>query len=294
MKLKKLKNDMDYYIRDKVLVFRKLTEKCINDVVFILADVNIVIVHKLTWTDQNNILSLNKRIEEWNSENYTRPKSKVIIIHNYKDISSESQFNYLTKRYIEDIFLNGYWTTRPVFVDGELTISKSYVSDEGLNHHFILLDDNSPFGNKFNKCTFQDIRHNIISTHVAKRSSLLNYLAKCAYTALKNSIQSNLHLVKYVWDTEKNELYLRAFNKDKEKNIEIKRADIDISGNSVYLMDSSFELHMDKLFFPKNNVPKYMCIIDLPGFRNSSYRKDMSTSTIKNEKSFFKIFNIFR
>jgi len=79
----------------------------------------------------------------------------------------------------------------------------------------------------------------------------------------------------------KNELYLRAFNKDKEKNIEIKRADIDISGNSVYLMDSSFELHMDKLFFPKNNVPKYMCIIDLPGFRNSSYRKDMSTSTIK-------------
>jgi len=53
-------------------------------------------------------------------------------------------------------------------------------------------------------------------------------------------------------------------------------------------MDSSFELHMDKLFFPKNNVPKYMCIIDLPGFRNSSYRKDMSTSTIKNEKSFLR------
>ena len=140
----------------QMMTDRILTDLFINDLIYTLSNVFIIVVEGLGQREQKIIERARDSIEL---------KKKIIVVHNYKNVSSIDVLEENIERYIKNCFL----VTKTMIpqTDVPFFIEKRDRNRENILH-FVLGKENSEAGNIFNRSTFQQLKK-ILDTSSEKR-----------------------------------------------------------------------------------------------------------------------------
>jgi len=148
-----LKNDE---LNVQLMTDRILTDLFLNDLICEMSNIFIIVVDFLNQKEQ-------KLIER--ARNTRDVKKKIIIIHNFKTISSRENLDFFIEKYVKNCF-----NVIPSIIPQTETpffIEKSDNNKENILH-FILAKENSEAGKLFNPATFEHLKK-ILDTNLEKR-----------------------------------------------------------------------------------------------------------------------------
>ena len=140
----------------QMMTDRILTDLFLNDLIYNLSNVFIIVVEGLSQREQKIIERARDSIDL---------KKKIIVVHNYKNVSSIDVLEEYIERYIKNCFC----VTKTMIpqTDVPFFIEKRDRCRENILH-FVLAKENSEAGNIFNKSTFQQLKK-ILDTSSEKR-----------------------------------------------------------------------------------------------------------------------------
>jgi HSP20 family molecular chaperone IbpA len=146
------------------LLDKKATENFLENVVFHMSDIVLVVVNSLTWNDQ---LYLNSLLKQHN-----RDKRKIIVVHNLKEIKSIEEF----QKQIETdlVYCYGARHVRQKLYRDRPDVVDYYESENFL--HIVLAQHGSPAGVKHNSFGFRLLFKWITDSIKFKKLHLVNQL----------------------------------------------------------------------------------------------------------------------
>jgi len=155
--------------------------------VLALADASAIVVNQNTWTDQKYIEATIEKILRMRTEAAQRgvtdvPSSRIVIIHNFKDVTEQADLKALI-----DVVAkcdHGQLVYKKVNDDGTEDCPVFYTTDGTVMHTF-LARDGSGAGNYINARTIAFLlAHFRITERTAKDNPLLPQICYCAETLL--------------------------------------------------------------------------------------------------------------
>lgn len=140
----------------QMMTDRILTDLFLNDLIYTLSNVFIIVVEGVSQREQKIIERARDSIDL---------KKKIIVVHNYKNVSSLD----VLEEYIERNIKNCFCVTKTMIpqTDVPFFIEKRDRNRENILH-FVLGKENSEAGNIFNRSTFQQLKK-ILDTSSEKR-----------------------------------------------------------------------------------------------------------------------------
>lgn len=146
------------------LLDKKATENFLENVVFHMSDIVLVVVNSLTWNDQVYLSSLLKQ--------HNKDKRKIIIIHNLKEIKTVEEYQ---KQIEQDlIFCYGAKHIKQKIYRDRADVVEYYESDHFL--HIVLAQHGSVAGNKYNTNSFRLLFKWITDSIKFRNLDLINQL----------------------------------------------------------------------------------------------------------------------
>lgn len=146
----------NYELLSQIMTDRIMTDIFLHDLIYTLSNVFIIVVEGLSQREQKIIERARDSIDL---------KKKVIVVHNYKTVSSIDVLEENIERYIKNCFC----VTKTMIpqTDVPFFIEKRDKNRENILH-FVLAKENSEAGNIFNRSTFQQLKK-ILDTSSEKR-----------------------------------------------------------------------------------------------------------------------------
>jgi len=103
--------------RDKAIISKQATEVIMQDLIFKVSDVVILVVNELTFEDQITCDYLVRKLsEEIKSVNKERTKT-LYIVHNFKSTTDKKELDFLVDKYVKGCFIGDESSADVVVVD---------------------------------------------------------------------------------------------------------------------------------------------------------------------------------
>jgi hypothetical protein len=103
-----------------------------------------VVVHELTWQDQQYIEALTVELEK-------HPKKELIVVHNFRETSTRAKYESLRRKYVFDVYSG---TIESISVVGHQKKVDVFVSKVSSVRHVFLCKEDSDIGRDINPLTY--------------------------------------------------------------------------------------------------------------------------------------------
>mmetsp|Transcript_12957 Transcript_12957/g.14348 ORF Transcript_12957/g.14348 Transcript_12957/m.14348 type:complete len:659 (-) Transcript_12957:41-2017(-) len=174
-------------VLDKVLAEKKTTELFMQDLIFDMSDVIIVVVNQLTFHDQEYLSVLRDKLKQSEKE-----FKKIYVVHNFHDVTTEPDLLTMWRKYV----LFAYEGTQksvqvqlpesgPPIARGA-TDARYFVTKDGSMTHVFLANDFSKAGQYWNPRTFELLRTWLKGKHSSDDVPLHHLLIKSADKYLRH------------------------------------------------------------------------------------------------------------
>ncbi|EGC29696.1 hypothetical protein DICPUDRAFT_99756 [Dictyostelium purpureum] len=231
------------------LARKKATESFIQEVAIGLSNLVIFVVNEMTWSDQQNIMALQKKIMNQESK-----ASRLYVIHNFMNVDNEKDLIAMIKTYVTTPFKGRF---HPDFECDDLVVH-SFADAANNTTHFFLCDDNSEFGHKWNRIVAKLIRNNIKGI-IDENKEFDTILLKTIKEKMKVNIKypSDLKIVPY-----KNEELSLVEKHPKKKNFSFNREKNNIKPHMIKALDEYEELfdQVAPISIDINQIPMFSIV----------------------------------
>jgi len=258
----------------KELMKKRLTEFFVNDLIFEIADLFVVVVNDLTVPDQEFVWHLQKKLKKCQNQ---EKQKKVIIVHNFKDIKDEAQALYVWKDQVCKSYPKGEQQIEKFTINmktdkGGILPEKKSVNILTLgtrkSRHIYLMNNDASFGKSYNHAAFQLIRQWIYNDFPYERKPFfpVKMIQEKAETLLKNYITN---IGEFVFNENSSEFIARPLSS--EAPMELKSLSIDLStGSLTSLTDNGVDLKIDiwEITAKNNKDRRLEVFIDCAGMKD--------------------------
>lgn len=222
------------------LLDKKATENFLENVVFHMSDIVLVVVNSLTWNDQVYLSSLLKQ--------HNKDKRKIIIIHNLKEIKTVEEYQ---KQIDQDlIYCYGAKHIKQKIYRDRVDVVEYYESEHFL--HIALAQHGSPAGNKYNTNSFRLLFKWITDSIKFRNLDLINQLI--SYTNQMMPMYFKNDDLKVMYSSNPPRIHLT-------KPQELIYRDLLWSDTGLIIARDQF----DPLYDAFQNQTHYTIVMDIPG-----------------------------
>ena len=238
-------------IKVKMINDRTITDIFIQDFILEICEVIIIIVGQLTQNDQKFIERISKKY---------KCKKKIIIIHNFSNLSSIEDVESKVQKDI----INAFGTVDRIIPSSKL---KEYIEKKDKQHenisHLVLGSENEESGLHYNEKTLEYIRM-VLDTRIDKKP--LDIIDK-----LTNYLEENYRLYFQFKVRPKNNVTLKYFKKTNSLKI-ISDQDYEIA-NPIFNTLGTLITNPPYEVFVRNDG--YICLIELPDLQLESIKMNI-------------------
>eukprot|EP01121_Diplochlamys_sp_Union-15-3_P014978 TRINITY_DN4859_c0_g1_i2.p1 TRINITY_DN4859_c0_g1~~TRINITY_DN4859_c0_g1_i2.p1 ORF type:complete len:608 (+),score=119.86 TRINITY_DN4859_c0_g1_i2:18-1841(+) len=274
--------DIENRARDKAIINKQATELFLQELIFYIADVVIVVVNELTFDDQLYCEVLARKMKEYSSRVESDRLGTLYVVHNFKDTVTEEQLEDLVNKYIVNCY-DGEMFENTLQVEGMQGPQKVRYfrnKDNRMIHVWLGREDEknhpSTAGLKTNRITYEYLRNviaNVVPTH---KTPLLRDICNYSREVLKelNYFKVIEGVDVYLDKGEKlvikgKGLTQKIKGKKKAKYTPLKLApdEVIVSGKSLtFVQSSDFKPNVDVIYKKECMI----ILVDLPGFTTSN------------------------
>jgi len=141
---------------------KKATEHFLQELIFEISDVLIVVVDNLTVLDQEYLQTMHMKITRGSNINNQKIK-KFYIVHNFRDTTNEKEALARWKEQVLDIYKTGKQQTISVVLESRTksgTMFKTTVQyfDSPIGRHVFILQKDSLFGSTYNIASMESLK----------------------------------------------------------------------------------------------------------------------------------------
>jgi len=209
--------------------------------------------------------ALNLRKEEAYLKNLSEQKNKlsrIIVVHNFKNTTSENEFKVLRKKYVEDCYRG---TLNKIYLEDQTYVETFEVEGGKMTHLFLAkestIKEKSIAGDLINNNTYKYLRSLLNSLAIDKRDSFTTILSDTVKDVLFPYFADPISEVAY-YANKDGEINLRASTKNNEM-LKLLRNEIEYDGLYLSLAaPATFQPHIDIV---KGNTAMIV-VVDLPSF----------------------------
>jgi len=160
-KVEAWKLEIEATAKDRAIINKQVTEQFLQELIFFLSDVLIVVVNELTWDDQLYLEALARKLKEYKAKQDSNRFGHIIVVHNYRDSTDKDQLEHLVSKFVVDCF-EGDMENQKIFVPGssarqEMTCFRN--KDGQMLHVWLAQDDEdkrpSPAGDTQNPKAYE-------------------------------------------------------------------------------------------------------------------------------------------
>eukprot|EP01121_Diplochlamys_sp_Union-15-3_P013271 TRINITY_DN4095_c0_g1_i1.p1 TRINITY_DN4095_c0_g1~~TRINITY_DN4095_c0_g1_i1.p1 ORF type:complete len:658 (-),score=136.28 TRINITY_DN4095_c0_g1_i1:27-2000(-) len=138
--------------KNSALVEKKSTELFLQDLVYSLSDVIIVVVNQLTWPDQEYLEVIQEKMRK--SEKVAK---QLYVVHNFSDVKTERDLLLMWRKYVLRSYV-GTQKTVQINIGGKAETARYFVTRGQNITHVFMANDQSPAGKMWNPRTIELLR----------------------------------------------------------------------------------------------------------------------------------------
>jgi len=278
------KQEIEATAKDRAIINKQVTEQFLQELIFFLSDVLIVVVNELTWDDQLYLEALARRLKDYKAKYDNNRFGQIIVVHNYRDTTDKGQLEHLVQKFVQDCF-EGEMETQKIFVPGaserqDVTCFRN--KDGQMLHVWLAQDDDkskpSPAGDTHNPRASEFLLKQVeMVSSTANKKPLLVDVCQKGKDILNHGFFSAVDRLYFC--KEKGKLVLKGISQVRKTRagkqvrpaLKLLPDKLINTGNSLVFANRSD-------FSPKVDVLPYkaalIVIIDLPGFTTGEQRPD--------------------
>eukprot|EP01120_Amphizonella_sp_Union-15-10_P016211 TRINITY_DN8475_c0_g1_i1.p1 TRINITY_DN8475_c0_g1~~TRINITY_DN8475_c0_g1_i1.p1 ORF type:complete len:650 (-),score=151.01 TRINITY_DN8475_c0_g1_i1:117-2066(-) len=151
---------------NRLLIEKKSTELFLQDLVFAMSDVIIVVVNQLTWPDQEYLEVLQDKLRKSNKE-----FRQLYVVHNFYDVRTERDLLLMWRKHVLRSYAGSQKTVQVNLENGPQP-ARYFVTKGQTVSHVFLANDNSPAGKLWNPRTIELIRTWLKGKHASANKPL--------------------------------------------------------------------------------------------------------------------------